>query len=87
MLSLSALNGIFEKIGVGLTMSRRLTDPPIQIMVALAGGIPFMIYMEYLICTEVGVVVRVDTFRRMADDMAYDKACLETIKVGCRECL
>ena len=54
MLSLSALNGIFEKIGVGLTMSRRITDPPIQIMVALAGGIPFMIYMEYLICTEVG---------------------------------
>ena len=34
-----SINGITEKVGVGLTMSRRWTDPPIQIMIGLAGGI------------------------------------------------
>ena len=53
-MNLSALNGIFEKIGVGLTMSRRLTDPPIQIMISLAGGIVALIYGEYMIATRLG---------------------------------
>lgn len=29
--------------------------------------------------------MRVDTFRRMTEDVAYDKACLEAIKTGYRE--
>jgi len=49
-----SINGITEKIGVGLTMSRRLTDPPIQIMITLAAGIPTLIYGEYLIATQLG---------------------------------
>jgi len=49
-----SINGITEKIGVGLTMSRRWTDPPIQIMVALAGGIPAFAVGEYMIATRVG---------------------------------
>jgi len=53
-MNLSALNGIFEKIGVGLTMSRRITDPPIQIMISLVAGIATMIYGEYMIATRLG---------------------------------
>jgi len=49
-----SINGITEKIGVGLTMSRRFTDPPIQIMVSLAGGIPALIVGEYMIAKYVG---------------------------------
>ena len=54
-----SINGITEKIGVGLTMSRRWTDPPIQIMVALAGGIPALLVGEYLIATKVGLAYTV----------------------------
>ena len=56
-MNLSALNGIFEKIGVGLTMSRRLTDPPIQIMISLAGGAAALIYGEYMIATRLGAAL------------------------------
>ena len=41
---------------------------------------------EHLIGTEHGIV-KVDTFRRMPDDVAYDAACLDTVKVGYRECV
>jgi len=54
--TLARINGIFEKIGVGMTMSRRWTDPPMQILIALAGGIPMLLYGEYLIATQVGFV-------------------------------
>ena len=53
-MNFSALNGIFEKIGVGMTMSRRMTDPPVQILIALAGGIPGAIYGTYMIGTKLG---------------------------------
>ena len=59
---LAALNGISEKIGVGLTMSRRYTDPPIQIMVALAGGIPALLVGEYLIAVRLGYMYMVIPF-------------------------
>ena len=49
------LNGISEKIGVGMTMSRSLTDPPMQILISLVTAIPAMIYGEYLIATKVGL--------------------------------
>ena len=39
---------------------------------------------EHLIGTEHGIV-KVDTFRRMPDDVAYDAACLDTVKIGYRE--
>jgi len=51
---LAGLNGIFEKIGVGLTMSRRMTDPPIQIMIGLLGMIFSLGYGEYKIYHDVG---------------------------------
>jgi len=54
-----SINGITEKIGVGLTMSRRFTDPPIQIMVSLAGGIPAFIIGEYMIAKYVGLAYTV----------------------------
>jgi cyclopropane fatty-acyl-phospholipid synthase-like methyltransferase len=54
MSDLFGLNGIFEKIGVGLTMSRRLTDPPVQIMISLVGGIVGMAYGQYKIYTTMG---------------------------------
>jgi len=54
-----SINGITEKIGVGLTMSRRLSDPPIQIMVGLAGGIPALLFGEYMIATRVGLAYTV----------------------------
>jgi len=60
-----SINGITEKIGVGLTMSRRWTDPPIQIMVALAGGIPALIAGEYMIATKLGVAYTVLPFIAM----------------------
>ena len=40
--------------------------------------------LEHLIGTEHGIV-KVDTFKRMADDVAYDKACIDVISVGYRE--
>ena len=40
-------------------MSRRVTDPPIQIMIALAGGIPLFIFGEYKIATTVGIAYTV----------------------------
>ena len=58
-MNIAALNGIFEKIGCGTTMSRRVTDPPIQIMIALAGGIPLFIFGEYKIATTVGIAYTV----------------------------
>jgi len=58
-MNIAALNGIFEKIGCGSTMSRRVTDPPIQIMIALAGGIPLFIFGEYKIATTVGIAYTV----------------------------
>jgi hypothetical protein len=51
---LALLNGVSEKIGVGLTMSRRWTDPPIQIMVSLIGGLVTMFAGNYYIATRVG---------------------------------
>merc|ERR1712023_332051 len=36
-------------------MSRRLGDPPMQIIVALAAGIPLFAYGEYMIATRVGL--------------------------------
>jgi len=56
---MSIIGGIMEKIGVGLTMSRNWTDPPIQIMVALAGGIPALLIGEYMIATKVGLAYMV----------------------------
>ena len=39
--------------------------------------------LEHLIGTENGIIKR-DTFRRMLDDEAYDKACLEVVGIGYR---
>jgi hypothetical protein len=57
-----SINGITEKIGVGLTMSRRLTDPPIQIMVFLAGGLVALGVGEYYIATRLGMAYTVLPF-------------------------
>lgn len=54
-----SINGITEKIGVGMTMSRNWTDPPMQILVALAGGIPALLIGEYMIATKVGLAYTV----------------------------
>ena len=40
--------------------------------------------LEHYIGTEHGVI-RVDTFKRMQDDMSYDPACIEIVKTGYRE--
>ena len=40
--------------------------------------------LEHLIGSDQGII-KCDTFKRMEDDLAYDKACLETVKVGYRE--
>ena len=40
--------------------------------------------MEHLIATEHGIV-KCETIRRMPDNVAYDPACLEMIKIGYRE--
>ena len=63
--SILAINGIYEKIGVGMTMSRRITDPPMQILIALAGGIPALLVGEYLIATRVGLAYTVLPFIAM----------------------
>ena len=52
---MQSFNGISEKIGVGMTMSRRNTDPPMQILTALAGGAVAIIVGEYYIFTRVGL--------------------------------
>ena len=39
---------------------------------------------EYLIATEMGII-SCATMRRMPDEMAYDKKCLEIVKVGYRD--
>ena len=49
-----SINGITEKIGVGLTMSRRMTDPPVQIMIGLLGVLFSLGYGEYKIYHDVG---------------------------------
>ena len=36
---------------------------------------------EHIIGSEHGII-ECDTFKRMQDDLAYDKACLDTVKVG-----
>ena len=54
-----SINGITEKIGCGMTMSRRLTDPPMQILFTLAGGIPALLIGEYYIATSVGLAYTV----------------------------
>ena len=53
--AIPALNGISEKIGVGLTMSRNWTDPPMQIMLALAVGLIVLIVGEYVLATQLGI--------------------------------
>ena len=40
--------------------------------------------LEHFIGTEHGIL-RVDTFKRMTDDLAYDPACIEIVKTGYRE--
>ena len=40
--------------------------------------------LEHLIGCDQGII-KCDTFKRMPDNVAYDKACLETIKVGYRD--
>ena len=40
--------------------------------------------LEHLIGTEHGIV-KVDTFKRMPDDVCYDKACLEVVSIGYRD--
>ena len=40
--------------------------------------------LEHFIGTEHGII-RVDTFKRMTDDLAYDPACIEIVKTGYRE--
>ena len=54
-LSLAVLSGIYEKIGVGMTMARNWDDPPMQILYALAGGLIATIFGEYYIATRVGL--------------------------------
>jgi len=54
-----SINGATEKIGCGSTMSRRYTDPPMQIMFTLIAGIPALIYGEYMIATKVGLAYAV----------------------------
>ena len=41
--------------------------------------------MEHLISAEDGVIVKCDTFKRNADDVDYDKQCIENIVVGYRQ--
>ena len=52
---MSALNGIFEKIGVGLTMSRRLTDPPVQIMMSFFIGVPAVVAAMVMVAVHVSI--------------------------------
>ena len=40
--------------------------------------------LEYLVGTEQGII-KCDTIKRMPDDVAYDKECLEIVKTGYRE--
>ena len=40
--------------------------------------------IEHLIGVEEGII-KVDTFKRMPDDVAYDRACLDIVKTGYRE--
>lgn len=54
LISLAALNGIYEKIGVGMTMARTWDDPPMQILYFLAGGLIFGISGEYYIFKTLG---------------------------------
>ena len=54
-LSMAVLSGIYEKIGVGMTMARSWSDPPMQILYALAGGLIVTGFGEYYIATRVGV--------------------------------
>jgi len=51
---ISALHGIMEKIGVGMAMSRNWDDPPMQILLALAGGAGTLIIGEYYIAMHLG---------------------------------
>ena len=55
-----AIFGISEKIGVGMTMSRRVTDPPMQILITLAGGIPIFAYGEYMIANEKHTCIQIN---------------------------
>jgi len=48
------LHGIMEKIGVGMAMSRNWDDPPMQILLTLAGGAVVLIIGEYYIATRLG---------------------------------
>ena len=43
-----------EKIGVGMAMSRNWDDPPMQILLTLAGGAAVLIIGEYYIATRLG---------------------------------
>ena len=43
-----------EKIGVGMAMSRNWDDPPMQILLTLAGGAVVLIIGEYYIATRLG---------------------------------
>ena len=45
--SLAQVNGIYEKIGVGMTMSRNLNDPPMQILISLVFGIAAFLRLTY----------------------------------------
>ena len=40
--------------------------------------------IEHLIGVEEGII-KVDTIKRMADDVAYDRSCLDIVKTGYRE--
>ena len=91
--SLAQINGIYEKIGVGMTMSRRITDPPMQILIALAGGIPALLVGEYLIATRVGLAYTVLPFIAMyayyqliwlSTRTSADPAAREKLRVECQ---
>jgi len=55
MSNIAALNGISEKIGVGMTMSRAWNDPPMQILISLVFGIFTLLIGEVYIAMYVGV--------------------------------
>jgi len=53
---MGSIEGVREKIGVGLTMSRNMNDPPMQIIISLAAGAVVLLVGEYYIATRVGAM-------------------------------
>ena len=73
-----ALRGISEKIGVGMTMANRITDPPIQLLATFALGIPALVTVLVLVTLKLGLLYAGLLVLRRAAGAQCPLPCLRT---------